>query len=255
MRGDASKADLERARRRGDVVVSRRLLAAAGLLATCALLPWCIGEAFRHAKSSLVAVLSEADAAGHGANAWQIVAPVLTTVVPVAAAVALVTLLAAYAQGGGRFAKRRAPRLAFEGPLSAVFGAVAFVTALTLGGWLALRASRPFEPSTTLEEATFAQSSEQLERTRHAAARSFEGVFSEAGAEATTLLLCAAALACFLGLLDLLLARFTWQRRIAAWSEASRDARNAEVAPEIRRARQRAHRALGSGARVGSGEE
>ncbi len=240
MSGAASEGRVLRARQRGDVPVSRRLLRAVGLAAAlvgwplCAKRLWGSCEALLSKAIELAAQPHPDTHAPLGKGATAILfESLLGCLFPLVGALALGAVVAALLQGGGRWAKERKPARPAESWVGAGLGALAFML-------VALASVRLLADSLPALLQTL--DSEQL-ASRSSARRSLGHILDLGGAQATQLLVLTTALALAVGILDIVLERIAWRRRHSiSPGEERRERRAREVAPEVRTARQRAHR-------------
>ncbi len=239
--GEASNAALERARRRGDVALSRRLLSAVGFAAAGLSLPWCISHCWLEQSAALRSALTSTQTPTPPSDASFIVAKAaLGAVAPVGLAVVLGVCAAGALQGAGKRVVRRAAPLPWESSSNAALAAL--LLGATLAGGLVFvvlsRGSGPSQgPSTSL---SLASAPENLERARNPAV--LEPLLGGAADQAKLLLLCAMLAFLSFGLLDRLLALRAWKLRQSAAAQLLREQRSEGPSPDVRRAQRRAAR-------------
>ncbi len=237
--GEASNAALERARRRGDVALSRRLLSAVGFAAAGLSLPWCISRCWTEQGAALRSALSSVQAPTPPSDVSFVVSKaVLGALVPVGLAVVLGVCAAGALQGAGKRAGRRAAPLPWESASSAALAAL-LLGATLAGGLVFVVLSRSAAlsqgRSTSL---SLASAPENLARARHPAV--LEPLLGVAADQAKMLLLCAVLALLVFGLLDRLLVLRAWKLRQSAASELLREQRSEGPSPDVRRAQRRA---------------
>jgi flagellar biosynthesis protein FlhB len=239
---EASEARLERARRRGDVPVSRRLLRAVGLAAALVALPVCARRLWDGSAALLRTTIASAaernvdlgPELGRSA-VLRVIGPLVDCLLPLVIALALGAIIAALLQGGARWTTERAARRKGEswwGSLLAV--GLFLVTALVGVRQLAV----------ALPSLLGSLEAESLESQR-SALTSLERTLRVGFDQASFLLWALTAVALAAGILDAVLERVAWRKRhTLPPGEERRERRSQEVAPEVRTARQRAHRTV-----------
>jgi flagellar biosynthesis protein FlhB len=239
---EASEARLTRARRRGDVPVSRRLLRAVGLAAALVALPVCARRLWDAIAALLrTTIMSAAErnvdtgpSLGRGA-VMRVIGPLFDCLLPLVIALALGAIIAALLQGGGRWTTERAARRNGESWWSSLLSVALFLVTALVG----VRQLATALPSLLGSPDTGDLTS------RRAALASLERTLSAGYDQASFLLWALTAVALAAGVLDAVLERVAWRKRHALPpGEERRERRSQEISPEVRSARQRAHRTV-----------
>lgn len=223
---------LRRARQEGDSPVSSTLVQAGTFVVVLALVPSVLSSATTVVRGLLERALTQGELAF---SAPALVALVAGLSLPIVAAGALTAAALGAAQTGGVFTfNKLAPDLARANPIQGVRNLfrmdrfVALLRALgttVLVAWLAVRL-------VLSEAASLGNAVGELERGAHAAL-----------ALAHTLAWAAALVGLALSAIDLVAVRHVWLRRLRMTKdEIKREHRQAEGDPELKAARQRAHR-------------
>lgn len=224
---------LRRARQEGDSPVSSALVQAGAFVVVLALVPSVLAAATPVVRKLIERALTQSEPASFAAR--DLVAVVLGLSLPIVAAGALAAATLGAVQTGGVFSfGKLAPDLARANPIQGVRNLfrmdrlVALLRALgttLLVAWLAVR-------SMLSEAASLGNAVGELERGAHASL-----------ALAHNLAWAAAFVGLVLSAVDLVTVRHLWLRRLRMTKdEVKREHRQAEGDPELKAARQRAHR-------------
>ncbi len=165
----------------------------------------------------------------------RVIGPLFGCLLPLVIALVLGAIIAALLQGGGRWTTERAARRKGE----SWWGSLLAMTVFCVTALVGVR-----QMATALPSLLASLETEGL-TSQHAALTSLGRTLSVGYDQASLLLWALTAVALAAGVLDAVLERVAWRKRHALpLGEERRERRSQEIAPEVRTARQRAHRTV-----------